>query len=659
VYAFSLASWVPSEGSFALGTWQGGIQLGYEWEDQQITQGGTTNGDERNRFDEDFYLRNNDFYILDPRLIDASAGGNLDFYQETDKFAGESKNSSGTLYGWDVIATLLEEMPYTGTFFSHRHEADISTDFGGRTDTVFENFGGILMLRQDSFLRYDLPYFYGDAYARQEESDQSTKQFGQTYVDDETRDVAGFDGYKGFETADLDFNYQFVNDSYSGSTPYSFVTNWADLDYSLDFGPTLNRRWDSQLSYLSRSGAGESEQFLYDDERLNIAHYTNLATNYENLFVYTDSNGQWNASDNVTAQLSYRRYRNLRNTLTLQGSYQLVPQGHTDFGAVETNSGYNHSIPWGGNIFLGSDGRYQIDQDHINGPISVLDEKHTAPPFFGPGIGFDLGSPFVVLSTIVMYDTRGGARIATRLGVDYITVQQGPLTQIVILPTTVVILPGDPLEVSYSYVVGPTGRYSTASWSADGGVTFGWIGMFYSHSQTSQKMQSGIGSQYLYSQHQENAQINLQKEWEWVGARGIALYQIYHIHSQVTGTFDYTLKDFGEYLTFRPGWNTLVHLDGNEMYTDYTDSGQTSSYLDFEASMDRFLSSGDYFTAFAMAREVSQSGFPTETDYEAGIRANFQYGKIYIWPWFSWIEREYGPTKTNDPHLMIKIGRLL
>jgi len=256
-----------------------------------------------------------------------------------------------------------------------------------------------------------------------------------------------------------------------------------------------------------------------------------------------------------------------------------------------------------------------------------------------------------------MYDIRGGARIPTTLGVDYITLQQGQLTKIVILPTTVVILPGDPLEVNYSYVTGPTGRYSTTSLTATGGMSFGWIAFNISHSQTNQKMQSGEGSEFLYSQHQETGQLNLQKDWEWFAASAVAVYEIYHTHSASFGTFDYTLQNYGQFLTFRPGYNSIIHVDGNEDLTKYTDTGQTSSFLDFEASLDRYFSSGNFLTAFARTRQISQSDFPTEIDYEAGLRANFRYGKIYILPWFSWVDRQYGSTKTNDPHIMIKIGR--
>jgi len=232
------------------------------------------------------------------------------------------------------------------------------------------------------------------------------------------------------------------------------------------------------------------------------------------------------------------------------------------------------------------------------------------------------------------------------------------LTQIVILPTTALpIAPGDPLEVSYSYVAGPSGRYLTTTFSADAGVTFGWIALHFAHQQLNQSLQSGQGAQFLYNIRQESGQLDMHKDWEWVNARGSALYEIYHTQSQATGVFDYTLQNYGEYLTFQPGWSTTLHVDGNEMFIDYTKPTRRNTDLDFEAALDRFFSTGNYFTVFARARQVTQTDFQTETDYEAGLRGNFRYGKIFIWPWFSWIERTYGPTKVNDPHIMLKIGR--
>jgi hypothetical protein len=246
--------------------------------------------------------------------------------------------------------------------------------------------------------------------------------------------------------------------------------------------------------------------------------------------------------------------------------------------------------------------------------------------------------------------------------VDYVIVAQGPLTKIVILPTTLVIHPSDPLEVSYSYVTGPSGRFSNTSWSANAGVYFGWISLNFSAQQEKQSLESGVGAEYMVNSLQENASLNVHKEWEWFDVRGLALYQKFHTESQASGAFDYTLQNYGEYLTFRPPWtwstNTTARVFGTETFIDYTIAPtRENTDLEFEADLDRYFSSNNYLTMFARAREITQTNFYTETDYEAGLRGNFRYGKIFIWPWFSFIDRSYGPTKVIDPHIMLKIGR--
>ena len=661
VCAFSLLDFVPSEGSFALGTLSGKLVGTYDWLDQRQTlTGGGSSDNVRTRFQEDLSVANSGSYILDPRLIEGSSGCDLGLFQEIDKFSGSNKYEDGTLISWDTNYTFFGDFPYTAILFSHRSQADTTTDFGGTTDSTNQNFGLLAMIRQDSFLREALPYFSGDAYAREEESDETTTQLGQTVKIDDTRDVVGVDADKGFQTADLDFSYQLVNDTLTGTNRISFSNSWSSLNYSLDFGPDLTRNWSSYLTYLGHSGGGTNESYLYDDERLKIDRFANLTSSYENVLSYTDTQGQSVTTDLATFALEYQLYRNLLTTFTLQGSYVAVsPGGHQDFAAVELSQGYNHSIPWGGTIFLSADGRYEIDQSHVSGPVTVLDEQHTAPSFFGPGLGFTLSSAFVVTSTIVMYDTRGGGRIPTTLGVDYVTVQQGPLTKIVILPTTVVILPGDPLAVNYSYAVAPNGRYSTTSLTASAGVSFGWIALSIAHQQTDQTMQSGVGSQYLYSQHQESGQMTLHHDWEWVAASANALYGIYHTQSQSTGIFDYTLQDYGEHLIFQPEWSTTtINVNGEQTLTDYTDQPKShTTDLDYEAELERYLPSGDALTAFVRLRQLTETAFPTETDYEAGVRGYFQYGKIFFSPWFTWKDRTYGTTKTESIRVLLRIGR--
>ena len=644
------------EGIFALGQWQGDLSGGYQWEDQQTQYaGGPSSGLTRNRYDEDLQLRNQGFYLIDPRLVDASAGVNLDFFQEQDKATGLSTSGteSGTLIGYDFSSVFLGEKPYTATFSTNRDQNETSTLFGGRTNSLNESFGLTGRLREDSFLRDALPYFSSTIDAQQQEFDESTKQLGQTYTLDETRDILAYGADKGFQTADLNFYYQYISDSYTGNNILPFTTQWVNLNYSLDFGPDLNRRWDSRVDYYTSSGAF-AQTFLYADERLHIDHFQNLSTNYEYLLSRITGEGETDTSQTGIFQLQHRLYQSLLTTLTLQGFYDTLTQGARDFYAGGLTPNYTRSIPWGGTLYLNGDGRYEIDDNHLSGSqVPVVDEQHTATPG-----GFTLNQPFVAASTIVVVDIRGGGRIPCRLHIDYDVAQLGPLTQIVPIPTSLVIQPGDLLEVSYSYNVAAHGRYSTTTLIGNAGMTFSWIDFNLQHEQIDENLLSGQGGEFLYNLHQDQGRVEVHHEWEPVDARATALYGTYD-ESSARFTLKYTLQNYAQYLTFRPGWGLILRFSGNEMYTNYTSPRRQTSSRDFELALDRFLGDGDYFTAYGRIRTLTDSEFPTQTYIEAGLRTHWRWGKIHFEPSFSWTDTKYGPLQTTDPYLILRIGRYL
>jgi len=652
-WGFSL---LGQEGSFALGEWRGDLGGGYEWEDQETQAGeGASSSLLRNRYDENLELRNDGFYLIDPRLLEASAGVNLDFFQEQDKATGPSTSGTqnGTLIGYDFNSILLGEKPYSATFLANRYQAETSTLFGGRTNSLNQSFGLTGKLREDSFLREMLPYFSSTIEARQEESDESTTQLGQTYKLDETRDILGYAADKGFQTADLDLYYQYISDSYTGNERFAFDTQWVNLNYSLDFGPALNRRWDSRISYYTISGAF-AQWFLAVDERLHIDHYENLSTTYEYLLSNNSAEGQTDTSQIGIFQIQHRLYQSLVTTLTLQGFYDTLTQGERDSYAAELTPNYSRAIPWGGTLHLDGDGRYEIDDDHLSGSeVRVINEQHGATPS-----GFTLNQPFVATSTIEVVDIRGGGRLPCQLGIDYDITQLGSLTQIVPIPTSEIILPGDPLEVSYSFQVATNGQFSTTTLVGNAGMTFSWIDFNLQHQQTDENLLSGEGGQFLYNQHQDQGRVEVHHEWEPCDARATALYQTYDSESELF-SLKYTLQNYGEYLTFRPGWSLILRLSGDEMRTNYTSPRRQTSSTDFETALDRFIGSGNYFSLYGRIRTLSDSEFPTQTYVEAGLRSHWQWGKIHFEPSFSWTDTKYGPLETTDLHLMLRIGRYL
>lgn len=644
-WGFSLSG---LNGKFVLGQWQGSLDGGYEWEDQRTDSPGSHLDLLRNRLDQDINLRNQDFYLIDPRLLQGMAGVNLDFFQEADTIGGRTGHWNGTAIGYNLSTQLLPEEAYTAAFSSNRNDSENSTDFAGRTETITSNLGATAELRNYSDLRYLLPYFTLRLNARQDEADEKTTQLGQTYRYNDQRDTIGVDAHKGFQTADLNLQYQFVRDSISGTNRLSYNTQWLMSNYSLDFGPDLNRHWYSRITYYDIAGTF-SQTMLYANEQLHIDHFRNLATTYQYDLARTQSGGQTNTTHLGSFQLYYQLFRSLGTTVGLQGMYETLSGGHIDFYGVSLANNYTRSIPWGGTLYLTLQNQYQENDNHLSSAaIQIVDEQHAAVT-----TGFTLINPFVITSTIVVYDVQSGSRIPTQLGVDYDIVSLGSLTQIVILPTSLVIHLGDALDVSYEYQTQPSARFSVISNNADVGVSFSWIDLNLAYERQHQNLESGQAAQFfLYNITSETATADVHRQWDWYGARAQARFQNYD------QTFvAYTMEDFNEYAYVQPGWSLRLGLLGDAMFTDYSKPRRHTSTLDADFTLDRYGSLSGYFSLYARVRRITDSEVPTTNDYEIGLQGHWQYGKLHFEPTLSWAYRTWGAVTVNDPHIMLRIGR--
>ncbi len=653
-WAFSLLG-LPEEANFALGDWQASVEGGYEYEDQQTsTEGAPEVSLVRNRFDERFDLRNEGYSLIDPRLLDGIAAVNLDFYQEQDKSAGQNQSINGLLYGYDLNETIVGETAYPATVFSSRHETQTSTEFAGRTDVTTSNFGFDANLRDYSFLREMLPYFTSSLIAREDETDATTNQLGYSNKLDDTRDTVIYNADKGFQTADLDLSYEFVDDRSTGVNTLAYQTNSASLHYSLDFGPTLNRRWDSQVNYSTSTGEGGGS-FLWLNEVLRIDHFRNLSTTYQYLLsrTQTDSTGATTGQSAVFT-LQYLMYENLSSTVLLEGDYETLPGGRTYDYTAGLDEGYTRSIPLGGTFYLGGAGSYEVTDSSVSGgKVSVIDEQHIAG--FN-GAGFFLKNAFVIASTIVIFDTRNGGRIPTVLGVDYNVVAVGDLTEIVVIPTSVIIQPGDPLVVSYVYQTAPSARYSTTSMTVNTGVDFSWIDAAYQHQSVRQSLLSGQQSSqaFLNDVTLDTARVAVHKDWEIAGARADAFYEDYN-----SSVLSYTMQNYGGHLFYRPGWRMMLSADANEVITDFTSPSHHTSSQQFQALLNRCTEAGNCWTAYGRMFQTQNSQLPTETQLAAGLYGSWSYGKFQVVPVFSWINTKWGAVKTDDLHLQLWIIRYL
>ncbi len=327
VLAFSLQDY---EGGVQLGTWQGSAEGAYQFEDQTSSSPTSSLSLSRNRFDELMKIKNDGIYLIDPRLLVANAGFNLDLYQEQDRYShGAGDYSDGLLWGYNFDTTLFPQWAENATFYANQNQGVSNTTFGGRTTADSSNIGLLAQVLEDSALKdYGLYYFSSRLSLRQDQFDEKTTQLGSTFRLDQNRDIVDYEAEKGFQTADLRFHYEFDNERDSGNYRLAFQTQQVGLRYSLDFGPNLNRSWDSDVDYYDRTGTGGQTRNLFANELLRIDHYENLFSSYQYQLQYNDVQGTGSTIYQFGLfQLNHRWYENLSETLSLGGIRQTLPGG--------------------------------------------------------------------------------------------------------------------------------------------------------------------------------------------------------------------------------------------------------------------------------------------------------------------------------------------
>lgn len=490
---------VSAEPRFGLGRLEGDAGVGFELGRKRTRVDGAVESESlRTRSDERLQLRNSGAWILAPGLATASFGATFGLLQEDAAIDGQDLSRRGRLLGYSFETVLLSDMPYTLTLFANRNETVASREFGGVSDTAFTNRGGSVRLGEDSILRdLGVRHFTSTLGARQEWTGETTTVLGQSFVRDEQRTVLTYEGNKGFETADLGLRYELTALEDRVNPLGSFRAHAATLSYSLDFGPTLNRRWDSYVRYAARTGASPNT-FVSVDEALRLDHAENLFTDYRYLFSRSETPAGATNAHVGTVKAQHRLYQSLTTSLTGQGTLQELDGGTRASYAGQIDLDYQRKLGGYGRLLAGTGLRYQMDEQQLRrGRIDVLDEAHTAPARLGGDAGFTLANRFVIGSSIVVVDTRGGARLPAVAGVDYVVRQDGDFTKIVPLVGSAVILSGDPLAVSYSFELDPSAKFSTTTWRTTAGLDFGWVALSLAHEQSDQSLVSERDGNFL------------------------------------------------------------------------------------------------------------------------------------------------------------------
>lgn len=643
-----------AEPVFVLGTWSGDLAVGGAYEHSKTeTQNAPANDSTLHRYDEEVGIRNQGFYVIDPRLLTGNLGLTFDRFQERDRFNDDSRSENGTLTGYTFDAGLFSSEPYSGRLFANKNHTILSREFGGRSDVTFETHGGAFRLRDDSILRdWGMPFFTSTLSAHQERTQEITDVLSQHFERDETRNVVSFDANKGYETADLGFSSEVADDTDSVHPENAFTNHSASVTYSLDFGPTLNRRWDSRMLYSDFRGRTE-QTFRSADEGLRIDHNADLSTFYHYLFAQVDTGAGSTTTQSASAVAQQKVNRNLNTTYTAQGTRSELPDnnGERSNYAGQLDLNYHRNLTPQERVTARVGGRYQVDDNALKtSQVDVVDEPHAAPSPLGGSAGFTLNNPFVSTSTIVMVD--GIGRVPTTLGVDYDILQQGDSIKIIPLATSAVIHAGDSLAVSYSYEVAPSIRYSTDAWWMSGGIDFQWIALSLSHEQFEQTLLGGHDGRFLENRRTDDGQVELRGETGPFQARANAEYTVLD-----STRLAYTRWQFGQFLSYRPRFDVTLRFDAQESVTDFTLPSRVSKTRSAHLTLDLISPSGWYTNAFVGTRVSEDSDLPTDSLREAGVRSRRTIGLLDILPTLTWNERERGPTRTTDYRIELRLVR--
>jgi len=495
-----------------LGVWSGSAGLGFSHGEQTTSSSATGSASKNNNLAETVSLSNSGIYVLSPLLFTGSMGLSLNLNQSKSSGSGEGTGSVGKGLGYNFSGTFLGSKPYPVDLSAYRNQIRLTQSSGTRVVGTNENRRINFSLLPNSVLN-DMGYSWTEgALELSQQHEQSTSEsFGRSFITDQKAKSFNFLAHKGFETADLGFKYN-SNEQQNVALGLDAVrSNYADLSYSLDFGPTLNLKLESNLNYQAQSGAPSSDT-LSANANLQWAHKQSLNSRYAYSVTQQSSGQTRSKAQSLSAGVSHQLYKNLNTSLQVSTNHAQMAGGTTRSLAGQFGQTYTHSIPGGGSLSTSWSAGHQIDRNAlVSGDIKVINEPHTAPAPLAFGQGFDLNQRFVVRSTVAV---RNGSGTLMMEGSDYVVVDSwvdSRKTRVEPLPTSLTLAAGDALLVDYVYQVDPTLSSRTQSRSFGMGLSYPWGNLAFGRS-SSQAMpvdlsEKSANSPFLQSSAQRFVQL--------------------------------------------------------------------------------------------------------------------------------------------------------
>ena len=550
--------------------WTGTLGLTLDSQQQRLASPGSPATQSRSDLaSETATIRNDGFFVLDPRLFTGTLAFGVTLAQQRQQADAASTSQSGTLTNYSFDGTLLPEAAYNANVFAVRTQTTYVLPSGSTTASDNQFAGFALRLRENSILRDReiLPYFSANLTAQQMETRQTTTTGGQSFRQDDQRDQIAFDLHNGGLTSDLNFQYQFNRLENRVYAPGSYDSQSANLVYSLDFGPTLNRRWDSRINYYSRVGQNSQSDLdsLEVSEFLTIDHNVDRSSNYNYQLTRQATPFGTSTTQVGVAQVNQQVYANFSVSGRINGLYSTLPGGTITSGGGNASLNYNRRLPWDGNLTASAGGSSLVTTTNVEGgAVQVQDAPYAVPPVTGAGSRILLADRNIVSETIVVVVLKGATRVLAVLDVDYSVRVDGDRTSILPLLSSALMLPGDPLNISYVYNVAPDNKFRTTSRSFSFGVDWPFVGFSFSHDESNQTPLEGGDNTLLLDQRRDAGTVYAGGIWDEYRVR-VSLGVVNYDSTRLA----YLERRADQYFTYQPYQNLLFSLAANQYHTEY------------------------------------------------------------------------------------------
>lgn len=654
LFFFAVAA---SAQGFRLGTWEGILDGTTEYARQDTTTGGTPGPTfETFRTEERLSLRNAGAYFFDPRLVTFTLGGTFGLSQERLSFDSTTAKRSGTLVGYEAFIGVLSESPYSLNLFANRDQTITSQIFGGRTEIVRENRGGTLFAKQ-----IYVPSTLG---FRQEVQTEETRTGTVVARRDETRNILTYQGDRGWEDSEASLRYEFIDLSDRVFPNLSYQSHEGNLYYSLEFGPELNRRWDSRMRLFTRTGTAELTTATVD-ETLRIDHTDRLQTNYRYSLLRVETVGGATTTNVVGFNLRHRLYESLTTDFHLDTIIATLPNGERDTYRGRLDFAYTKRLPWDGRLNVGLGGGMQYDENRFRVQETfVPQEAHTAAtPLALP---IQLASPFVVVASIVVTKTAvgplpvgciapPGPPTPLVLGRDYTVRTAGDITEIVPIPCAGVIPginPGDTIAVDYQVAVPTSLTFTTATWRADASVDYRWIRPYIIFERFDQNLVSGRDGRFLDDQRSDTIGTELRHDGQRLRANLVGEARRY-----TSRRVAYDTVRSNQFVGFTILPELTLTLNADEALFAYSQPRRQTRTVNGRATLNYALNGNLFAEAFAGMRLLKDTLVPTERITEAGLRVRWTLRRIEVEPTLQFFDRRRGEADIKDFRAMLRMIR--